>query len=58
MRMDNGSELVSLALAQYVEEHDVTLAFIKPGKPIQNAFIEHITERIGQKSWMFICSER
>lgn len=40
MRMDNGPELVSLALAQWAEEHSVMLEFIKPGKPTQNAFIE------------------
>lgn len=40
MRMDNGPELVSLALAQWGEEHGVLLGFIKPGKPTQNAFIE------------------
>ena len=40
MRMDNGPELVSVALAQWAEEHGVMLEFIKPGKPTQNAFIE------------------
>ena len=40
MRMDNGPELVSLALAQWAEEHGVQLEFIKPGEPTQNAFIE------------------
>lgn len=40
MWMDNGPELVSLALAQWVEEHGVLLEFIKPGEPTQNAFIE------------------
>ncbi|MCF8582610.1 DDE-type integrase/transposase/recombinase, partial [Enterobacter ludwigii] len=38
--MDNGTELLSLALAQWAEEHGVMLEFIKPGKPTQNAFIE------------------
>jgi putative transposase len=38
MRMDNGPELISLTLAQWVEERDVVLDFIKPGKPTQNAF--------------------
>lgn len=29
-----------LTLAQWAEEHGVTLEFIKPGKPTKNAFIE------------------
>ncbi|BEL93231.1 transposase [Serratia marcescens] len=41
MRMDNGPELISVALAQWAEEHGVMQEFIKPGKPTQNAFIEH-----------------
>ncbi len=45
LRMDNGPELVSLTLAQWAEEHDVTLEFIKPGKPTQNAFIERLNRR-------------
>jgi putative transposase len=40
MRMDNGSELVSLALAQWAEEPGVQLEFINAGKPTQNDFIE------------------
>ena len=40
MRMDNGPGLVSQALVQRAEEHGVMLEFIKPGKPIRNAFIE------------------
>ncbi len=40
MRIDNGPELISLALAQWAEDHGVMLEFIKPGKPTQNAFIE------------------
>jgi len=40
LRMDNGPELVSLTLAQWAEEHGVTLESIKPGMPRQNAFIE------------------
>ncbi len=31
MRMDNGPELISLALAQWAEDHGVMLDFIKPG---------------------------
>lgn len=40
LRMDNGPELISLTLAQWVEEHGVILEFIKPGKPTKNAFIK------------------
>ena len=45
IRMDNESELVSLTLAQWVEEHGVMLEFIKPGKPTQNAFIAYLQDR-------------
>ncbi len=41
MRIDNGPELISLALVQWTEEHGVMLEFIKPDKPTQDAFIEH-----------------
>jgi len=40
LRLDNGPELISQTLADWAAEHDVDLAFIQPGKPAQNAFIE------------------
>jgi len=40
LRLDNGPELISHTLADWAAEHDVVLAFIQPGKPAQNAFIE------------------
>jgi putative transposase len=40
LRLDNGPEFVSVALADWAEQHGVMLEFIKPGKPMQNGFIE------------------
>lgn len=40
LRMDNGPELISVAMADWAEEHDVQLDFIQPGKPTQNSYIE------------------
>ncbi len=40
LRIDNGPELISHKLAAWAEEHKVELAFIQPGKPAQNAYIE------------------
>ena len=40
LRMDNGPECISLALAEWAEKCAVKLEFIQPGMPTQNAFIE------------------
>ena len=40
LRIDNGPELISHKLANWSEKHNVVLAFIQPGKPAQNAYIE------------------
>ena len=40
LRLDNGPELISVKLAEWAEQHGVTLEFIKPGRPMQNGFIE------------------
>jgi len=37
---DNGPEFTGKALDQWAYEHRVTLQFIEPGKPVQNAFAE------------------
>jgi len=38
--VDNGPEFTGLALDKWAYENGVTLHFIEPGKPNQNAFIE------------------
>jgi putative transposase len=40
LRLDNGPEFIAVAMADWAEEHGVTLEFINPGKPMQNGFIE------------------
>jgi putative transposase len=38
--LDNGPECTSKALDQWAYERGVTLAFIRPGKPVENCFVE------------------
>lgn len=40
IRMDNGSDFASSAMAAWAEEHSVELDFIQPGKPMQNSYVE------------------
>ena len=40
LRMDNGPEFISTALAEWAEEHNIQLDFIRPGKPTQNSYVE------------------
>jgi putative transposase len=44
--LDNGPELISRALAEWAHQHAVTLHFIDPGKPIQNAHCESFHGRL------------
>ena len=42
---DNGPEFRSEAMDQWAHQHGITLAFIEPGRPVQNAFIESFNGR-------------
>ena len=43
--LDNGPECTSKALDQWAYDRGVTLAFIRPGKPIENCFVESFNGR-------------
>lgn len=44
LRLDNGSELRSIAFTEWCEAKGIELRFIQPGKPDQNAFIERFNK--------------
>ncbi len=44
--MDNGSEFASRALEVWAYQHGVHLDFIRPGKPVENPFIESFNGRL------------
>jgi putative transposase len=44
--VDNGSEFCSRALEVWVMAHDVQLCFIRPGRPVENGFIESFNGRL------------
>ena len=58
LRMDNGPEFISRALAEWAEKHTVQLEFIQPGKRHRTHSLNALTEHIAQKYSIFICSER
>jgi putative transposase len=44
--VDHGSEFCSRALEAWVIENEVQLCFIRPGRPVENAFIESFNGRL------------
>jgi putative transposase len=44
LRLDNGSELTSIAFTEWCSERGIELRFIQPGKPDQNAFTERFNK--------------
>jgi len=44
--VDNGSEFYSKAMDSWAYRHGVQLQFIRPGKPVENAFIESFNGKL------------
>ncbi len=42
IRVDNGPEFISHKVDRWCKEHNITLAYIQPGKPTQNGYVERL----------------
>ncbi|MEG3620374.1 IS3 family transposase, partial [Magnetovibrio sp. PR-2] len=46
IRSDNGPEYIGHKLAEWSEKHKITLLFIQPGNPQQNAYVERFNRTV------------
>ena len=46
IRCDNGPEYISQALKTWAEKHRITLQYIQPGNPQQNAYVERYNRTV------------
>ena len=51
IRCDNGPEYISEQLRNWATEQQITLIYIQPGKPTQNAYIERFN-RTARHEWL------
>ena len=51
LRCDNGPEYLSQMLVDWASRYHITLLYIQPGKPTQNAYIERIS-RATRHEWL------
>jgi len=51
IRCDNGPEYISQSLRDWTNERQITLLYIQPGKPTQNAYIERFN-RTARHEWL------
>ena len=51
IRCDNGPEYISQALVDWANERRITMIYIQPGKPTQNAYVERFN-RTARHEWL------
>jgi len=51
IRCDNGPEYISRPLRVWAEKHGITLLYIQPGKPQQNAYVERYNRTV-RTDWL------
>ena len=51
LRCDNGPEYISQALTEWATNNQITMIYIQPGKPTQNAYIERFN-RTARHEWL------
>ncbi|MBH04199.1 MAG: IS3 family transposase, partial [Xanthomonadales bacterium] len=51
IRCDNGPEYISGPLTVWAEENGITLQYIQPGKPQQNAYVERYNRTV-RTDWL------
>ena len=51
LRCDNGPEYISQALIDWANDYRITLMYIQPGKPTQNAYVERYNRTV-RHEWL------
>ena len=51
IRCDNGPEYLSQGLVEWAERHQITMMYIQPGKPTQNAYVERFNRTV-RHEWL------
>jgi len=51
IRCDNGPEYISSQLITWANKHQITILYIQPGKPTQNAYVERFN-RTARHEWL------
>ena len=54
IRCDNGPEYLSSTFVQWAANNDITLSYIQPGKPTQNAYVERFNRTV-RHEWLDLC---